>query len=132
MATPTAASDAPLAIEGVSVAYGNIQALSTVTLHLDTGVTALLGPNGAGKTTLFRVGAGVLQPDTGTVRIAGRDPFTEPASKADVEPVIESVTYEATGCGKCVQHNRNPARCGFGRRLLECRGYRDSTAVRAP
>jgi acyl-CoA synthetase (AMP-forming)/AMP-acid ligase II len=47
------------------------------------------------------------------------------------ERVIESVTYEAAGCGKCVQHNRNPARCGFGRRLLECRGYRDSTAVRA-
>ncbi|MDL0136476.1 hypothetical protein PNP85_06580 [Halobacterium salinarum] len=49
-----------------------------------------------------------------------------------LEPVIESVTYEAAGCGKCVQHNRNPARCGFGRRLLECRGYRDSPAVRAP
>ncbi|MFP8954932.1 hypothetical protein ACLI4Z_18540, partial [Natrialbaceae archaeon A-arb3/5] len=25
------------------------------------------------------------------------------------ERVIESVTYEAAGCGKCVQHNRNPA-----------------------
>jgi hypothetical protein len=47
------------------------------------------------------------------------------------ERVIERVTYEAAGCGKCVQHDRNPARFGFGRRLLECRGYRDSTAVRA-
>ena len=75
------ASDAPLAIEGVSVAYGDVQALSTVTLHLDSGVTALLGPNGAGKTTLFRVGAGILPPDVGTVRVTGRDPFTEPMSK---------------------------------------------------
>ena len=25
-----------------------------------------------------------------------------------IERVIESVTYEAAGCGKCVQHNRNP------------------------
>ena len=48
------------------------------------------------------------------------------------ERVIESVTYEAAGCGKCVQHQRNPARRSFGRRLLECGGYRDSTAVRTP
>ncbi|PHQ40443.1 hypothetical protein DJ69_01300 [Halorubrum persicum] len=46
------------------------------------------------------------------------------------ERVIESVTYEAAGCEKCVQHQRNPARRSFGRRLLECGGYRDSTAVR--
>ncbi|GAB7011390.1 hypothetical protein JCM31271_33330 [Halorubrum trueperi] len=45
------------------------------------------------------------------------------------ERVIESVTYEAAGCEKCVQHQRNPARRSFGRRLLECGGYRDSTAV---
>ncbi|AGB33824.1 hypothetical protein Natpe_4104 (plasmid) [Natrinema pellirubrum DSM 15624] len=31
------------------------------------------------------------------------------------ERVIESVTYEAAGCGKCVQHNRDPARRCFGR-----------------
>ncbi|MFT4890435.1 MAG: ABC-2 type transport system ATP-binding protein [Halobacteriales archaeon] len=84
MSTVTAESSAPLAVEGVSVSYGDVQALSTVTLHLDPGFTALLGPNGAGKTTLFRVSAGVLPPDSGTVRIAGRDPFTDPESKADV------------------------------------------------
>lgn len=84
MATSTSASDAPLAIEGVSVSYGDVKALSRVTLHLEPGVTALLGPNGAGKTTLFRVGAGILPPDDGTARLAGRDPFTDPASKTDV------------------------------------------------
>jgi len=84
MTTATAESGATLAVEGISVAYGDVQALSTVTLHLGEGLTALLGPNGAGKTTLFRVGAGVLPPDRGTVRIGGKDPFTEPDSKADV------------------------------------------------
>ncbi|WP_152421933.1 DUF1156 domain-containing protein, partial [Natrialba chahannaoensis] len=29
------------------------------------------------------------------------------------ECVIESVTYEAAGCAKCVQHKRNPARRSF-------------------
>jgi len=84
MALSTPANDSPLAIEDVSVSYGNIQALSTVTLQLESGLTALLGPNGAGKTTLFRVGAGILPPDTGTVYLAGRDPFTDPAAKTDV------------------------------------------------
>jgi len=53
------------------------------------------------------------------------------ARDSNYERVIESVTCEAAGCAKCVQHKRNPARHRFGRRLLECRGYRDSTAVRA-
>jgi ABC-type multidrug transport system ATPase subunit len=84
MTTATAESGTTLAVEGISVVYGDVQALSTVTLHLGEGLTALLGPNGAGKTTLFRVGAGVLPPDSGTVRIGGKDPFTEPDSKASV------------------------------------------------
>lgn len=33
-------------------------------------------------------------------------------------------------CVMCVQHKRNPARRSFGRRLRECGGSRDSTAVR--
>ena len=40
-----------------------------------------------------------------------------------LQRVIESVTYEVAGCGKCVHHHRNPARCRFSRRVLECRGY---------
>lgn len=84
MTTAIVDSDAPLAVEGVSATYGDLKALSAVTLHLGKGLTALLGPNGAGKTTLFRVGAGVLPPEQGTVRIAGRDPFTDPDAKAEV------------------------------------------------
>ena len=84
MSRSTAGDSPALAVEGVSVTYGDVRALSTVTLHLGAGLTALLGPNGAGKTTLFRVGAGVLPPESGTVRIDGRDPFATPDSKADV------------------------------------------------
>ena len=36
-------------------------------------IVALTGPNGAGKSTALRTLAGLLQPDAGTVRMAGRD-----------------------------------------------------------
>src|SRR3990170_529244 len=38
-----------------------------------TGATVILGPNGAGKTTLLSLGATVLRPTAGTVRVDGRD-----------------------------------------------------------
>jgi branched-chain amino acid transport system ATP-binding protein len=62
-----------LAVEGVSIAFGGVQALSNVSLEVREGeIFALIGPNGAGKTTLFNVISGVLRPDTGDVRFAGR------------------------------------------------------------
>ncbi|GEO14886.1 ABC transporter ATP-binding protein [Microvirga aerophila] len=54
-----------LEIKGLRSAYGRIEVLKGVTLHVETGeVVALVGSNGAGKTTLLRALSGV-QPITG-------------------------------------------------------------------
>jgi len=37
------------------------------------GITTLVGPDAAGKTTLLRLVAGLLQPNSGTIRVLGRD-----------------------------------------------------------
>jgi ABC-type branched-subunit amino acid transport system ATPase component len=53
--------------------YG-VHALNGVDLAVEPHrITGLIGPNGAGKTTLFNCISGVVPPDSGVVRFAGRD-----------------------------------------------------------
>lgn len=58
----------------VTKRFGSIVALDGVTLELEEGaVHAVVGENGAGKSTLVNVLSGVLQPDSGTVTLAGAE-----------------------------------------------------------
>ncbi|MEP6652235.1 MAG: ATP-binding cassette domain-containing protein, partial [Myxococcales bacterium] len=61
----------------VSKSFGAVDALKGLTFHLPTGgVVGLLGRNGAGKSTALRTLVGLYAPDTGSVRVLGRDPLT--------------------------------------------------------
>lgn len=73
-----------LRLEGISAAYGNIQALRDVTLEVKAGqMVALVGPNGAGKSTLFKVISGVVPAQSGRVLYEGRDLLAlDPADRA--------------------------------------------------
>lgn len=63
-----------LEITGLVAAYGPVRALNGIDLSVAEGaITAVLGANGAGKTTLLRTISGLLPPEAGTVRLAGRD-----------------------------------------------------------
>jgi ABC-2 type transport system ATP-binding protein len=54
--------------------FGSVQALEGVTLEVAEGeFFALLGPNGAGKTTLISALAGLVQADSGELRVMGHD-----------------------------------------------------------
>ena len=67
-------------VRGLTRSFGPVQAVAGMDLDARPGrVTALVGPNGSGKTTLLLIVAGLLRPDTGTVRVAGHDPVTQPA-----------------------------------------------------
>jgi sulfate/thiosulfate transport system ATP-binding protein len=61
-------------VRNVSKRFGSFQALDRVSLDVDSGsLTALLGPSGSGKSTLLRIIAGLEEPDTGEIRLAGED-----------------------------------------------------------
>ena len=64
----------PLAAQELTCAYNRHIVLQSLTLALHSGeVLALIGPNGAGKTTLLRALARLLQPQSGTVLLAGHN-----------------------------------------------------------
>jgi branched-chain amino acid transport system ATP-binding protein len=69
--------DAPgplLEVEGVSVRFGALVALSRVSLAIDRGqIRAIIGPNGAGKTTLLNVISGFYHPYEGRIVFDGQD-----------------------------------------------------------
>ena len=65
-------SEAMLQVDGVSAAYGPIQALSKVSLAVPKGeIVALLGSNGAGKSTTLNAVTRLIQPTAGEVRFDG-------------------------------------------------------------
>lgn len=61
-------------VENLHKHFGGFRAVDGASLSIQEGsITGLIGPNGAGKTTLFNVIAGVLQPTSGSVTMAGED-----------------------------------------------------------
>ena len=62
---------------GLRKRFDDLEAVSGVGFHIRPGETyGLLGPNGAGKTTTISMIAGLLEPDEGTVTIAGQQMTT--------------------------------------------------------
>ena len=71
-----------LEVEGLDAAYGELRALSQVTVRVAPGeMVALVGSNGAGKTTLLRAVAGLVRPRAGRIRWEGEDLGGVPAHR---------------------------------------------------
>ena len=80
-------------VQGVSKAYGSVQALSDVDFAVYPGETlALVGDNGAGKSTLMKILCGAVQPDAGRLFVNGAE--TALAGPRDARQRGISVVYQ--------------------------------------
>ena len=62
-----------LELKGVASYYGNVQALKSLSLHVNQGeLVTLLGANGAGKSTTLKTISGLVQPAQGEVWFEGK------------------------------------------------------------
>src|SRR5579875_3350745 len=67
-------NDDSLEVRQVTVRFGGLTALDGVSLTAPPNqVTGIIGPNGAGKTTLLNVLCGLVRPESGSARFAGRE-----------------------------------------------------------
>lgn len=56
--------------------YKNIEAVKDISFQIEPGeIVGFLGPNGAGKTTTLKMLTGLIHPTSGSVCIAGHEPF---------------------------------------------------------
>ena len=63
-----------LKVENISKRFGGLEAIKNVSLEIAEGeIVGLIGPNGAGKTTLFNLISGFIRPDSGSVRLKGKN-----------------------------------------------------------
>jgi len=71
---------AAIEVDGVSKRYGETIAVDRLTLRAGAGeLLVLVGGSGSGKTTTLKMVNRLIEPDSGSIRIGGRDVGAEPA-----------------------------------------------------
>ena len=79
-----------LELEGVSIAYGDIQVIFDLSLTVGEGqIVSLIGSNGAGKTTTVNAISGILRPIAGDIRYDGRSIVGDPPHKRVEQGVVQ-------------------------------------------
>ena len=81
-----------LTVDGLSKSFSGETAVADVSLTLEGGeFFSLIGPSGCGKTTTLRMLGGLATPDTGTIRINGRDVTDLPARERATNMVFQDL-----------------------------------------
>ena len=108
-----------ITLEGVSHAFRRgrerVAALGRIDLHVADGeFVAVIGPSGCGKSTLLRIVAGLLEPDSGRVRVRGLTPAVARRRKhfglVPQSPALLPWRTAAANIGLLREVNRGPDR----------------------
>ncbi|MHA2253926.1 MAG: ABC transporter ATP-binding protein, partial [Candidatus Kariarchaeaceae archaeon] len=73
----------------VSKSFGDVVAISRLSMTAKEGVTGFLGPNGSGKSTTLKLVMGEISPDAGIVRVFDENPMNNASLKQRIGYVSE-------------------------------------------
>ncbi len=80
-------------VENLTKRFGSTVAVDDVSFTVKPGeVVGFLGPNGAGKTTTMRVITGLIYPQSGTVRVNGKDIWEDPVEVRELLGYLPEAT----------------------------------------
>ena len=69
-----ASSDLLLSVQDLSVSYGAIRAVRSISFEIKAGeIVTLIGANGAGKSTVLNTPSGLIKPDAGSIVFSGEN-----------------------------------------------------------
>lgn len=118
---------------GVSKTYGDIQALSDISLHVDDKeYLCIIGPSGCGKSTLIRCIAGIHTPDSGQILIDGKSVEQTPIEDRRVGYVFQDIALfphmsvrDNLSYGLAVRHARSNEITTVTNEMLDLINLRD-------
>ncbi len=80
-----------LELKEISKSFDRTSVLQNISLEVPRGsIVALLGASGSGKTTLLQIIAGLQEPDSGCLRIGGKDMLSVPPFERPVNMMFQS------------------------------------------
>jgi branched-chain amino acid transport system ATP-binding protein len=100
------AAAAQLSVTGVSKRFGGVTAVDDISIEIPQGrIVSIIGPNGAGKTSLLNMISGFYKPDTGRIKLEGRDITRLPPSRIAALGVARTFQNIALFAGLTVLDN---------------------------
>lgn len=87
-----------ITVKGLQKVYGEQRAVDNISFSINKGeIVGFLGPNGAGKSTTMKMITGYLEPDGGSVEVAGikpGDPINERKKKIGYLPEANPLYFD--------------------------------------
>ncbi|WP_022722559.1 ABC transporter ATP-binding protein [Rhodopseudomonas sp. B29] len=113
-----------LEVSGLVKSYSGVHAVKGVSFAVQAGqILALIGPNGAGKSTCFNMLNGQIEPDAGSIRIAGEEIVGLPPRAVWRRGVGRTFQITATFSSMTVRENVQVALLSYHSRLWSMLGY---------
>jgi branched-chain amino acid transport system ATP-binding protein len=109
-----------LEVAGLAKSFGGVEAVRGVSFGVAAGeIVAMIGPNGAGKTTCFDILNGQLAPDSGSVKLEGREIVGRQPREVWRMGVGRTFQITATFASMTVRENVQMALLSHHRRLSD-------------